>query len=177
MAISKEKKQEIVAELKELLPESKAVVISDYRGLSAEQMAALRNKLRPVKGRFLVAKNSLVLRSLREVGLPEPTELLQGPSALGVCFEDISPPLKALMEFAKETELLTIKGGLMGDRVLSAEDVATLSDLPAPEVLQAQLLSGLQAPASGLVGVLDGVLRSLLYVLNARSEQLGEATA
>jgi len=175
LAISKEKKQAIVTELKELLTSSKATVISDYRGLTATQMGGLRNLLRPLNSRFLVAKNTLVLRSLDEVGLPHPEEMLQGPTALGFCFDDVSQPLKALMEFARETDSLTIKGGLLGDRIIDATQVRTLSALPGIEALRAQTLSSLQSPASGFVGMLDAALRGLLYALDAQAQKLGEA--
>jgi large subunit ribosomal protein L10 len=177
LAISKEKKEQVVAELKELLAASKVTVISDYRGLTAAQMAELRNKLRPLDSRFLVAKNTLILRSLEELGLPQPKELLQGPTALACCFDDLSQPLQALIEFGKETELLSVKGGLLGARVLEPGQVQTLSALPGLEAVQAQALAGLQSPMSTLVGLLDSALRGLLYVFDARAEQMGEATA
>lgn len=177
MAISKEKKEQVVTELTEMLARSKATVIADYRGLTASQMGELRNKLRPLDSKFLVAKNTLILRSLEEASLPKPEDLLQGPTALGICFENISEPLKAIMEFAKETDILAIKGGLMGERIISPADVKTLSEMPAVDVLRAQTLAGLQSPMSGLVGLLDSVLSGLLYALDARAEQLGEAAA
>ncbi len=177
MAISKEKKGQVVAELTEMLARSKATVIADYRGLTAAQMGELRNKLRPLDSRFLVAKNTLILRSLGEASLPQPEDLLQGPTALGFCFENIGEPLKAIMDFVKETEILTVKGGLMGERIISPAEIKTLSEMPGVDVLRAQMLAGLQSPMSGLVGLLDSALKGLLYALDARAEQLGEATA
>lgn len=177
MAISKEKKEQIVAELKDMLSRSKVTVISDYRGLRPVQMAELRNKLRPLNSRFLVAKNTLILRSLEEVGLPKPEDMLLGPTALSLCFDDVSQPLKAMVEFAKATGILTIKGGLLGERVIDAQEIRVLSTLPGLEVVQAQTLAGLQSPMSGFVSLLDNVLRGLLYALDAHAEQLGEAVA
>lgn len=177
MAISKEKKQQVVAELSDLLTRSKLVVISDYRGLTAEQMVHVRSKLRPLNSKFIVAKNTLVLKSLAEAGLPQPEALLQGPTALSFCFEDLSQPVKAIHELAAETEVLSIKGGLLGDRILSKQDVQTLGWLPKEEVLRAEALAGLQSPVAGFVGVLDSALRGLLYALNARAEEMGEAAA
>lgn len=165
----------MVAELKEMLTGSKAVIISDYRGLTAGQMAELRNKLRPFESRFLVAKNTLILRSLQEVGLPTLEEMLQGPTALSFCFGDLRQALQVMQEFAKETEHLRIKGGLLGERVMDVQDVQVLAGLPETEILQAQTLASVQSPISGFVGLLDGALRGLLYVLNARAEQMGEA--
>lgn len=177
MAISKEKKRETVAQLKETLSRSQAVILSDYRGLTAAQMATVRNKLRPFNSKFMVAKNTLLLRSLKELGLPTPEGLLQGPTAIGFCLGDFREPVRALLELAKETEILVIKGGLLGHSMLDAQGVAALPTLPSDQVLRGQALGALQSPASSFVGVLDGALRGLLYVLNARAEQMGGATA
>ena len=178
MPATKEKKQETIEELKELLARSSVVVVSDYRGLTATQMSQLRNRLRPLHSRFLVAKNTLVLKSLEEMGLPfQPEELLQGPSALGVVFGDTAQPVRTLLDFARENDKLKIRGGWMGERLISKADVLMLPSLPATEVLRAQALGNVVSPLSGFVGILDGALRGLLYVLQARAEQLGEATA
>ncbi len=173
LAISKEKKQQVVAELKEMLERSNVVVLSDYRGLTAGQMAELRNKLRPLDSRFMVAKNSLIMRSLQELGLPDLEGLLQGPTALSFLFGEFGQPLQELRQFAKETESLTIKGGLQGERVLDAQQIEILAELPAIEVLQAQTLASVQSPVSSFVGLLDGALRGVLYALSARAEQMG----
>lgn len=177
MAISREKKEKVVAELKELLAQSSAVVISDYRGLTGQQMAQLRRRLRPMNGKFIVAKNSLIVRSLQEAGHPTLEDMLQGPSALGLFFGDYAQPLREMTEFSREAEALRIKGGLLGDRVMSAEDVKTLSELPSVEVLRAQVLGSVQGPVSAIVGIFEGALRGVLYVLGARLGQLGEAAA
>ena len=174
MAISKQRKQESVAELKEMLSRSKAVILSDYRGLTAAQMASVRNRLRPLDGRFLVAKNTLLAKSLEGVGLPVPEELLKGPTAVSFCFADFREPVRAMLDLAKETNVLSVKGGLLGNQILDAETVRSLPSLPTPDTLRAQALGGLQSPVSGFVGVLDSALRSLVYVFRARAEQMGE---
>ena len=174
MPVSKQKKQETIEELKEMLGRSKAVILSDYRGLSAKQMSQLRNKLRPFGGRMLVAKNTLVLKSLEELGLPQPEDLLQGPTALSMIFGELNEPVRALLDFARETDVLKIKGGLMGAHLMSVQEVQMLPQLPAPEVLRAQALGAMVSPIAGFVGVLDGAVRGLLYVLNAHAEQMGQ---
>ena len=175
MAISKQKKQESVAQLKDMLTRSQAVILSDYRGLTATQMAAVRGRLRPHDSKFLVAKNTLLSRSLQEVGLPAPEDLLQGPTAVGFCFGDFREPVRALRDMARETDILVIKGGLLGHSVLSAQAVVSLPELPPTEQLRAQALAGLQSPVSGFVGLLDGALRGLLYAFQARADQMGGA--
>ena len=177
MAISKEKKRQQVADLKELLTRRQAVIIVDYKGSKAGQMAKLRNTLRPLNSKFMVIKNTMLLRSLQELALPEAERFLTEPTALGFCFEAVTEPARAIMQFAQETQFLKVKGGLLGHRVIDARQVKTLAELPAHEVLLAQTLAGLQSPVSHFVGVLDGVLRGLLYVLNAQTEQLETTTA
>lgn len=174
MPVSKQKKQETIEELKEMLGRSQVVILSDYRGLTAGQMSQLRNKLRPLGSRMLVAKNTLVLKSLEELGLPQPKDLLQGPTALSIVFGEMNQPVRALLDFARETEVLKVKGGLMGARLMSEREVQMLPQLPPPAVLRAQALGGVVSPISGFVGVLDSAIRGLVYALGARAEQMGQ---
>jgi large subunit ribosomal protein L10 len=177
LAISKEKKQESVAELKEMLGRSKAIVLSDYRGLTATQMAALRNKLRPLDSQLVVAKNTLLLRSLKEVGMPAPEDLFTGPTLVGFCFGDFREPARMLLNATRETEFLKVKGGLLGNTVLHAGQVQMLTTLPSVETLHAMALGGISSPLNGFVGVLDSALRGLLYAFDAHIEQLEKAAA
>jgi large subunit ribosomal protein L10 len=177
LAITREKKEQLVTELSDLLSRSSVVVLSDYRGLTAGQMAELRNRLRPFGSRFTVAKNSLIRRSLEESKLPALDDLLEGPTAVSFVSGAFGAPLREMKAFASETETLNIKGGLLGDRVLSADDVQVLMDLPATDVLRAQVLGSVQSPLSDLAGLLESVLRGLLYGLSARADQMGEANA
>jgi large subunit ribosomal protein L10 len=174
LPVSKQKKQESIEELKEMLSRSQAVILSDYRGLTAAQMNQLRNKLRPLDSRMLVAKNTLVLKSLEELGLPQPAQLLQGPTALTMIFGDMGQPVRAILDFAKETEFFRTKGGLMGAHLMSVPEVLMLPQLPATDALRAQALGTVVSPMTGLVGVLDSALRGLLYALGSRADQLGE---
>lgn len=177
MPVSREKKQKTLEDLKEMLARSSVVILSDYRGLTASQMYELRKKLRPFDSKFLVAKNTLISKALSELGLPQPVEMLQGPTALGFCFRDFHQPLRTITDFARENEVLKVKGGLIGNYVLRPEDIKVLMTLPEPAVLRAEALGAMQSPLSGLISLLDGVLRGLLYVFDARAEQLGKATA
>jgi large subunit ribosomal protein L10 len=174
LPVSKQKKQETIEELKEMLGRSHVVVLSEYRGLTAAQMSHLRNKLRPMNSKMLVAKNTLVLKSLEELGLPQPQDLLQGPTALGMVFGDMGQPVRAILDFARENEFFKVKGGMMGARLISPKEVQILPQLPTTEVLRAQALGGVVSPIAGFVGVLDGALRGLLYALDAHAEQLGQ---
>ena len=177
MAISKEKKQELVKSYVEEFSRSQAAILTDYRGLSVAELNRLRNKMREAGSGYHVVKNRLVKLALREAGLPVPEELLQGPTAIGYCYEDVIAPAKVLTEYTKESKMLTIKGGILGDRVIDVEAISSLADLPSRDVLLAQLLSGVQSPVAGLVNVLSGTLRGLVTALKARADQLEAGSA
>lgn len=174
MAVTKQKKQQTIEELKEMLNRSHAVILSDYRGLTAAQMNHLRNKLRPLDSKLLVAKNTLVLKSLEELELPQPEALLQGPTALSMLFGDMGQPVRAILDFSRETEGFKVKGGLMGAHVMSVQEVQMLPQLPAPEVLRAQALGSVVSPMTGFVGVLESAIRGVLYALDFHADQLGQ---
>jgi large subunit ribosomal protein L10 len=177
LAISKEKKQELVKSYAEKFSRSQAAILTNYSGLSVIELNRLRNKMREAGSGYHVVKNRLVKLALREAGLPVPEELLQGPTAIGFCYEDMIAPAKVLNEYAKESRILTIKGGILGERVIDVQVVSSLADLPPRDILLAQLLSGMQSPIAGLVNVLSGTLRGLVTVLKARADQLEVGSA
>ena len=171
MAITKDKKQQMVADYVERLSKSEAVILTDYRGLTVARMTELRRSLRESDAVFQVVKNTLFGLALEEAGLPKPTEQLQGPVAVGYCFGDAPPVAKALMDFAKETQILQIQGAILGTRFIDSAAVKDLADLPPREILLAQLLGAVQGPMSSLVSTVTAPLRELTQVLQARSEQ------
>ena len=177
MAITKKKKQELVAQYTDLLSRSQATILTDYRGLTATEISGLRNKLREVDSQYHVIKNTLFRLALQNVGHSVPEELLVGPVAVSFCLGEIPPSAKTLVDFAKDSKVLIIKGGLLSGKAVGVEDIQALSSLPSREVLLAQVLAGMQSPISGLVTVLSGPIRGLLNVLKARSEQLEGASA
>lgn len=177
MAISREKKEELVKEYTENLTNSEALIVTDFRGLGVSELQALRAKIREAEGSFSVVKNTLARRALEEAGLPVVDEMLIGPVAFGYCNQNITGVAKAIADFSEDNEHLAIKGGLMGTEILSEAAVKELASLPSIEVLRAQILGLINAPASGLVGVMAGSVRQLVNVFNAYSEQEAEAVA
>jgi large subunit ribosomal protein L10 len=177
LAISRKQKEEMVAGYVEKMSRSGALILTDYRGLSVAQITELRQNLRELDGEFQVVKNSLFERALEEAGVAIPTDQLQGPVAVGYCLGDAPPIAKALTDFAKQTEILAIKGAIIGNSILGPEGVKGLADLPPREVVLAQLLGSVQGPMSNLVGTITAPLRELVQVLQARSEQGQEAAA
>jgi large subunit ribosomal protein L10 len=177
LAISKEQKREIVADYVEKMSRSQAMIITDYRGLSVADMTTLRRNMREVDGVFQVVKNTLFERALGEAGIPSPADGFKGTMAVGFCFSELPAVAKTLVDFGKESQILKIKGAILGGRFVGAEAVQDLANLPPREILLAQLLGTVQGPMSTLVSTLAAPMRELAQVLRARSEQDQEVEA
>ncbi len=159
------KKQDQVKILKDKLQLAKSAVIVDYQGLTVKEKTSLLQKVQAAGGEFLVAKNSLM-----HIAFGKKDELkdsFSGMSGVLFSYEDPVMPLKALMTFHKETEKLTVKKGLMEEKVLSEKEVEDLSKLPSKPELIVTLINRLQGPAYGLVNVLNAGPRNLVYALQA----------
>lgn len=175
MAISREKKEELVKGYLDQLNSSEAVIITGYRGLKVTQVEQLRKKIREADGSFAVVKNTLAGRALQEAGLPVVEEMLVGPVGIGFCHHNVGGVAKAIADFSKQNEFLTIRGGLLGNRIIDEAGVKNLASLPSLDVLRAQLLGLINAPASQLTGVVAGGVRQLVNVFNAYAEKDAEA--
>lgn len=177
MAISKKKKEALVETYRQILRENTSLILTDYAGLTVKEIEALRARIREIGGEFHVVKNSLAKRAFEEAGLPEPEGALNGPTAIGVVSEDVPGLAKAIVDLAKETEILKIKAGLVEGRVLDAAAITRLAELPPMPVVQAQLMGLIQTPAQRVAGVLAGSLQGLLRVIKAYSEQEAAAAS
>lgn len=175
MAITREQKEKLVSEYKEILDRNKAIILTDYKGLSVPQMEALRAQIREMGGEYQVVKNTLIKMAFEDVGLPEPEGSLDGPTAIGATSEDLPALAKAIVELSKEVEVLTVKAALIDGEVYDTAEVIRLAELPALPVLQAQLLGLIQRPAQNIAGALAGSMRQVVNVFKAYSEQ--ESTA
>lgn len=163
----RQKKITITATLADKLNGAKSIVMTDYRGLTTAQLLELRQKLAQAKADYTITKNTLLRRALIQKGLEIERETLEGPTACLFSYEDEVAPLKVLVTFAQATQLPKVKGGYLGQSFLSAQRVTALSKLPTKEVLLVQLMGTIQAPTVGLVQVLNGNIRNLVYALNA----------
>lgn len=177
MAISKARKEELVAQYIEMLERSNAVIFTEFRGLTNTEMTKLRRAVREAGGAYHVTKLTLLRRAMEQAGYPIPEYLSGAPLALSFCYDEIPGVAKALTEFAKENEMTVIRGGLMGDQFLTLEQIEALAELPPMEVLRAQILGLLEAPAANLVGVIQSGVAQVVNVLNAYIEQGEEGTA
>jgi large subunit ribosomal protein L10 len=177
LAITKERKQELVSQYTDLLERSQALILTDFQGLNVTQITRLRSKIRETNGAYYVTKNTLIKLALQQQGLSVPEDWLEGPTAVSFCFDQVPTIAKTITDFAAESELLKIKGAVLGGEPVGEARVKALADLPPAEVLQAQLLGALTAPMSGLIGVLNGLMSGLVGVLESRKDQLGEPEA
>lgn len=169
--MNRDEKAALVAELAERMKTSTAMMIADYRGLTVSEITDLRGELRELGCRFEVVKNTLTRRAADEAEIAELKELLEGPTAIAFCGEEVAAPAKVLAKHAKESKVLEIRGGLLEGRLIDARTITVLASLPPREVLLAQLLGGLQGPIRGLVTVLAGPMRGLATVLTRIQEQ------
>lgn len=167
MALSKQRKQELVEKYTDLLQRSQGVVWVNNKGLSVSDITALRNKVRDAEGVCSVTKNRLTRLALEEAGLPVKEETLIGPTVTGFALGEIPPVAKAISDFANETDSIEIKGGLMGTQFLSANEVKTLANLPPLPELRVRLLRLLNAPARGIAGAFSSSVSQVVSVVNA----------
>lgn len=171
MPLTREEKEQLVKEYVELLQNSRAMIVTDYRGLSVGEITKLRREIADADGQFLVVKNRLFRLAMKEVGLEIPDDILTGPVAAGFCYGDVPPVAKALTEFAKESEILVVRGGLMEETFMSMAEVKAIAELPPLEVVRAQLLGVLGGPASNIAGVFASGVRQMVNVLSAYSSE------
>lgn len=168
-------KKSAIEELREQMTGSSFVFLADYRGLSVAKTEELKNRLRGVNARFHVVQNRMFQRVAKDLDYPGFDSRLRGPSAMVFGSGDVVQAAKVLKDFVKENELPAIKIGTMQGVSLSKADIEQLAALPPREVLLAKFLGTLAAPMSGLVGVLQQKLASLVYVLKAVQEKKAKA--
>jgi large subunit ribosomal protein L10 len=167
----KEKKAQIVDNLADDLSRSTIVIATNYQGLLAKQMTDLRNALTKAGIGYHVVKNTLVYRAADQASRPRLKDIIEGPVALAFGYDDAVNAAKALHQYIKSTGLsLQIKGALLEDRVLLAEELTSLANLPPREVLVSRLIGQLQAPISALHNMLSYPLRGVVTVLQNRAQ-------
>ncbi|HEX5365816.1 MAG TPA: 50S ribosomal protein L10 [Acidimicrobiales bacterium] len=169
----------VVDEVRERFTRSGAALLTEYRGLDVAALAALRRALREAGGEYKVYKNTLVRFAAREAGL-DIEGLLTGPTAIAFVGDrpdgapgDAVLVAKALRDFSRTYPALVVKGGIMDERPLSAEDAAALADIEPREVLLARLAGALAAPMQQFAGLLQALPRNLAYGLAALIDKGG----
>jgi len=171
LAISKNRKEELVAEFVDLLENSRAIFLTDYTGLPVSKVEALRTEIYKADGAFRITKNTLLTQALRQMDKPELEELLQGPTGTSFALGEVPSLAKALVEFAKKEELFSIKGGLMGNTHLTPAQITALAELPSLDELRAQLVGLISAPARNVVSTLASGVRQVVNVIDAYAKK------
>ncbi|MDX6552562.1 MAG: large subunit ribosomal protein [Gaiellales bacterium] len=175
--MQREEKREIVERLVAQIKESKALIVTDYRGLTVTQTAEIRNALREAGASFHVAKNTLARLAAEQADRPTLVEFLEGPTAIAFIADDPAPAAKKLSEVARQTRILAVKGGVMNGHTLTADEVRQLGELPPRDVLLSQVVGAIAGPMQNTVGVLAAPLREFVAVLDAYIAKRQEAEA
>ena len=173
--MKKEDKERVVAELTERLRTSETLLVADYRGLTMPEIDELRTKLLEHGARFAVVKNTLTRRAAETVGNDALLALLDGPTAIAFLESDGDPVAvaKALVDAARDTRVLVVRGGMLEGRPVEPGEIESLAKLPPVDVLRGQVLGAVTAPLTAIVGLFTAPLQDLYGLLDARIEQLG----
>ncbi|MCJ7515855.1 MAG: 50S ribosomal protein L10 [Dehalococcoidia bacterium] len=169
----KQKKEQMIDELTKSLSRCTIAIATDYRGLTAKEMVQLRRRLTAMGIEYRVIKNTLTRFAADKADKKQLESLLTGPVAIAFGFDDVVKPAQILREHIRAAgSVLQIKGGILGDKLLTPEDIVALATLPSREVLIARLVGQLQAPIQALHNVLSAPIRGFLNVMQARAKQL-----
>ena len=170
----KREKERVVADLVERLRASDTLIVADYRGLTMPEIDGVRTEVLKHGARFTVVKNTLAKRAAEEAGVPELVELLDGPTAIAFVGDgDMVGVAKALNDTARQTKILSLRGGILQGKPMSAEQVRDLASLPPAEVLRGQVLGAIVAPLSAIAALINAPLQDLVGLIDARIDQLG----
>lgn len=165
MAKTRQQKEVEIKNLSDRLGRAKAVVFADYKGLTMKQLSDLRDKLRETNAELTVTKNTLLKLTLPTANYPLPPEL-EGPTATLFAYDDEVSPIKVLVKTLKDIALGKIKLGFLGNTLLDENKILQLSTLPTKDELRAKTVGVLVAPLQGMISVLQGNLRNLVYALS-----------
>ena len=174
--MKKEDKERVVAELTERLRTTETLLVADYRGLTMPQIDDLRSKLIEHGARFAVVKNTLTRRAAEAAGSDALLAMLEGPTAIAFLESDGDPVAvaKALVDAARDTRVLEVRGGLLEGRPMEADEIESLAKLPPFDVLRSQVLGAITSPLTAIVGLFTAPVQDLYGLLEARIEQLRE---
>ncbi|MGI6103583.1 MAG: 50S ribosomal protein L10 [Patescibacteria group bacterium] len=171
MAKTRAQKDALFAELKDAVA-GKAIVFTQYTGLTVRDMTDLRAELRKVQGRYTVTKNTLLRKAMDEAGIAGvPTEVLDVQLAVATSATDEVEPNRIVVNFQKTHEKMEILGAVVDGKFVDAAGVKALAALPSRDELYAKMVGSIAAPLSGMVNVLAGNLRGLVTVLKQYQEK------
>ena len=167
---TRKEKERMLKELKETCDKARMIALFDFKGLTVLEINELRKRMKEKGYGVKVVKNNL-LRIALEDKIPQIKDVLVGNTAIIFSYDDEVEPVKMFAEFSGEIEKGELKGGVMHGNFMTKEEIIKLSKLPSANELRAKVVGGLMSPVYGLVFSLSGVLRGLLYALNAIKEK------
>jgi large subunit ribosomal protein L10 len=169
-----QEKVETVEEFKSRLDGAKTVLVTEYRGLTVQQLSDLRKQLRGVSAQYKIIKNRLARLAMTDSDLSKLSPHLKGPTGMVISKEDPVAVAKALHTFARTNQALAIKAGFIEGQVLPPAELKALSELPSKDAIRAQIIGAIQGPLAQLVGLLQAPQRELAYVLSERGKNASE---
>jgi large subunit ribosomal protein L10 len=175
LAITRQKKEELVARYMELIKNSTALVFTNYQGTNVAQVRSLRSKLSETNTTYVVVKNRLLALALKESGRVAPEALLKNANGVAFIGEDVAKSVTALNAWIKAAKVLEVTGAILENSVIDAKGAETLSDLPTKEQTRAMLLGAINAPARTLAQMINAPSASLARVINAHADEQKEA--
>lgn len=170
-------KAEWIDELADMLQRSKAGVLMQTQGMKVSEITDFRRKLGASKAELQVVKNTLLRIAAERAKVSGLDPILAGQTTIALGFEDEVSVAKLVTDYARTQKIIVIKGGILEKRLISPAQVDSLAKTPPRNQVQAQLVGSIQGPVASLVNLLDTVARDLVYVLQARADQLGGAEA
>jgi large subunit ribosomal protein L10 len=153
------------------------MILADYVGMNMKDLDELRRQIREIGGEFHVVKNTLTKIAFESAGLQVPDDFFEGPTAIGFAFEDAPALAKVLSDYARDSEQVQLKGGYLGQEVVTADQIVFLASLPPLPEMRARLLGTLMAPANQLARILAEPARQLAQVIKAYADQDSGAEA
>ena len=160
-------KDEKIAKIKENVYKAQVAIVTEYKGMTVEEITKLRRALQKDGGDYMVTKNTLAKIALKDTPYEVLTEKLTGPIAIAFGFEDPVSPAKALSKFIKETKKGTVVAAALDGKLLSAEEAKALAEIPSKEEIYAKMLGSINSPATGIVGAINAVMASLTRAVAA----------
>jgi large subunit ribosomal protein L10 len=168
LAITKERKGELVSAYNDLLSGTDGFIVTEYRGLTVAKLDELRDKLRAASGVYAITKNTLFSIALEQSGWTVPTDLLVGPTAVAFGNGNLPGIAKIVQGFQKDNaDLFVVKGGVMAGSAFKAKDLEAIANLPSLDELHAQLAGLIVQPASSLAGLLNSATSQVVNVIQA----------
>jgi large subunit ribosomal protein L10 len=178
LALTHEQKEVILRQYVGKLEKAPVIIWSNYRNMTVQQAADLRAALRAAGAEVIVVKNTLLRLALEQLERPTSSEMMTGPSMVTMVYGDVAATTRAVFDFARLNEaVFQVRGGIVGNQVVSVDQVRALTTLPSREVMLGRVIGGIQAPISSFVGTLAAMVRGVMNVLNARQQQLEQQQA